>query len=174
MATFPGRSTLAASTVTPQVVGLAAPFVDVSPVAACGEEMSQPRDLTAISLWLHEVVGGFVEPTLPLDMSLYSLIMSTIQLRVLFWGTESTNPVSPPTTIVNSHLISLHTKHSTLAPEFAWVSLRPLFFFLFPRTSPISLNLTWFSFGQDSLWYFHGQTPSLGLDSRFPATHLDR
>ena len=172
-ATVPGRGTLAAPTVTPQVVGLAAPFVDVSLVAACrGENVSTEgfncdNSMTAWSCgWFRGThpSTGYVPS---------SLIMSTIQLHVLFWGAENTNPVSPPITIVNSHLISLDTKHSNLAPESAWVSLRAFFVCLFPRTSPIEFDLV-FSFGQDSLWYFHSQRPSLGLDSRFPATHLDQ
>ena len=171
---FPGRSTLAASAVTPQFVGLAAPFVDVSPVAACGRENVLTEGFNCDNFMTAWSCGWFCGTLPSIGYVPSSLIMSTIQLHVLFWGTESTNPVSPPITIVNSHLISFHTKHSTLAPESAWVSLRAFFFGLLPRTSPIFFNLTWFSFGQDSLWYFHSQKPSPGLDSRFPATHLDR
>ena len=129
-ATFPGRGTLAASTVTPQVVGLAAPFVDVSPVAACGGENVSTEGFNCDNSMTTWSCGWFRGTHPSTGYVPYSLIMSTIQLHVLFWGAENTNPVSPPITIVNSHLISLHTKHSNLAPEFAWVSLRA-FSFLF-------------------------------------------
>lgn len=99
----------------------------------------------------------------------YSLTMSTVQLNVLFWGTESTNPTSSPITIVNAHLMSLHTKHSTLSPEFARISIRASLFvclnhsdlfefelvlfwpgFALVLPQPIAISWTWLSVSSHS------------------------
>ena len=102
--------------------------------------MSQLTSLTVAALWLHEVVGGVFAHTLPLDMS---LLASNFQLDD---GPLLRQRKHKPNFFANSHrsftvnlfhvshdfsaCSPLHTKHSSLAPEFAWVSFRTSFFFL--------------------------------------------
>ena len=161
-----------ASTVTPQVVGLAAPFVDVSPVAACGGENVSTEGFNCDNSMTAWSCGWFRGTHPSTGYVPFSLIMSTIQLHVLFWGRKAqTQFLRQLPSLIHIWFLCTQTFHFS-----SWIcmSLITRIFLGFPRTSPISLNLTWFSFGQDSLWHFHSQKASLSLDSRFSATHLDR